>query len=506
MPDVANEAPNIPVGAPPSHLRAYIDDLNRSIKMNKPIDSQNGPLEPLSSSTSSDTLDTPSTKPHILIVDDNQHNLSYLAALLSLNDYAPSKAIDGHQALEFLKTEKPDLILLDIMMPGMDGFETCRMIKSNPGTNAIPIIFLTALSETEDLVKGLNVGAVDYVVKPVNQDELLARIATHVELSQTKENLRRNNQKLKDKEEKILYLNDLLSQKVAEKSEKLELVQEKLLLNEYKSEIAEFTTGTLHNVKNMLNSVKISAELVLETGKGSEAMLAFNQANGLLKENLDDLEDFICRDPKGMKLMTYYLKIEQALREEKELLAKEFRSIGDKVDSIARMIDAQQSHRRGGIETQPVELHQIIDDTIITQQNLLETQEITLEKTYCPSVVVNIHKPKFMHVLINLLRNAQDAMAELPASERIIQIKTEIQKPFVRISVSDRGEGINQTDLPRLFLRGYTTKKTGHGYGLYSSKSYLNEMNGEITAHSEGSNKGSRFIIHLPLSATNEIG
>lgn len=469
-----------------------------SPKNNKIADSN-----PISTSEVKDISSQKISTPRILVVDDNDHNLNFLAALLSHNDYEPAKAISGLEAIEYLKTEKPDLILLDIMMPGLDGFDTCRMIKSNPETNAIPIIFLTAKSETEDLVKGFKTGAVDYVVKPVNQDELLARISTHIELSHTKERLSLNNKKLKDREEKIRYLNTLLTEKVAEKSQKLELAREELLLNEYKTEIAEFTTGTLHNVKNMLNSVKISSELVLETGKRSDTMAAFNQANGLLRENLDDLETFICQNPKGKKLMTYYLKIEQALQEEKEQLEKEFLSIGEKVDSIAKMIDAQQSYRRGGLKTQPEELHQVIEDTIITQENLLRDKEITLEKEYCSPVLVNIHKPKFMHVLINLLRNAKDAMAGASQKNRIITIRTEIQKPFVRVSISDVGEGISQELLPQLFLRGFTTKKNGHGYGLHSSKNYLNEMNGEITASSEGTGKGAHFVIHLPISEKN---
>ncbi|MCP4757181.1 MAG: response regulator [Proteobacteria bacterium] len=119
----------------------------------------------------------------ILIVDDNVPNLQFLGKLLEKSSYDPTVVTDGAKALEFLREKLPDLILLDIMMPVMDGFEVCRKIKANSRTKHIPVIFLTAKSETEDIVKGFEVGGVDYVTKPFNIVELLARIKTHVEMS-----------------------------------------------------------------------------------------------------------------------------------------------------------------------------------------------------------------------------------------------------------------------------------------------------------------------------------
>ncbi len=118
----------------------------------------------------------------ILIVDDNPENRKVLGNLLVNEDYEVGVANDGFQALEFLKNSLPDLILLDIMMPGMSGFEVCEKIKSNKSFQHIPIIFLTAKNSTEDIVKGFDVGGVDYVQKPFNSKELLARVKTHLEL------------------------------------------------------------------------------------------------------------------------------------------------------------------------------------------------------------------------------------------------------------------------------------------------------------------------------------
>lgn len=118
----------------------------------------------------------------ILIVDDNPENRKVLGNLLVDEGYEVGVANDGFQALEFLKNSLPDLVLLDVMMPEMTGFEVCEKMKSNKQQRHIPIIFLTAKTSTDDIVKGFDVGGVDYVQKPFNSRELLARVKTHIEL------------------------------------------------------------------------------------------------------------------------------------------------------------------------------------------------------------------------------------------------------------------------------------------------------------------------------------
>jgi DNA-binding response OmpR family regulator len=129
-------------------------------------------------------------KPLVLAVDDNLHNLQLLGKILMDNDYEPAFAENGAQALDFLVRQVPDLILLDIMMPEMDGYEVCRVIKENNRTKDVPVIFLTAKVETEDLVKGFEAGAVDYIKKPFEFTELLVRIKTHIDLKRAREEIK----------------------------------------------------------------------------------------------------------------------------------------------------------------------------------------------------------------------------------------------------------------------------------------------------------------------------
>lgn len=125
---------------------------------------------------------SPSSKPSILLVDDTPTNLEILVQVFDKEGYEVFVATDGESALEQVQSGQPDLILLDVMMPGLDGFETCKRLKTNHHTANIPVIFMTALTETLDKVKGFQAGAVDYVTKPIQHEEVLARVNTHLNL------------------------------------------------------------------------------------------------------------------------------------------------------------------------------------------------------------------------------------------------------------------------------------------------------------------------------------
>ncbi len=132
----------------------------------------------------------------ILIVDDVPENLQVLGQILDAAEYEVSYAMDGQQALDSVAADLPDLVLLDVNMPVMDGYEACTSLKENPETKMIPVIFLTAKTESEDIVKGFDYGAVDYVTKPFQSKELLQRVATHIALKRSREDLERTlNQK-----------------------------------------------------------------------------------------------------------------------------------------------------------------------------------------------------------------------------------------------------------------------------------------------------------------------
>ena len=138
----------------------------------------------------------------IVIVDDKPTNLGVLFDFLTDSGFKVLVAQDGESAIQKVEYAHPDLILLDVMMPGIDGFETCRRLKANPSTQDIPVIFMTALSETVDKVKGFSLGAVDYVTKPVQQEEVRARVTLHLTIRNLQKKLQEQNLQLQKAEEK----------------------------------------------------------------------------------------------------------------------------------------------------------------------------------------------------------------------------------------------------------------------------------------------------------------
>jgi two-component system sensor histidine kinase/response regulator len=174
-------------------------------------------------------------KDTLLIVDDVPANLKVLFTYLRDLGFKLCVAENGEDAIEQVPYAEPDLILLDVMMPGIDGFETCRRLKANKETHSIPVIFMTALSDTVNKVKGFEIGAVDYITKPIQPEEVLARITTHLTLRQQQQTLE----------------------------------QQKLELQQQNSELDAFSHTVAHDLKNPLNTI-------------------FG-LSGLLTEDIDDL-------------------------------------------------------------------------------------------------------------------------------------------------------------------------------------------------------------------------
>lgn len=209
------------------------------------------------------------SKSEVLIVDDESVNLVLISELLT-ESYTIHQANDGSQALQLLTKIKPDLILLDIMMPGIDGYEVCQRIQSNPLTKNIPIIFLTAKTEYSDIVKGFECGGVDYITKPFNMEELSARVSTHIQLKKAKEEIENKNRELeiahkkKDKVFSIVSYN--LKDNLSELVHLLDFIAYDKNSTQDKLEILKTSLGDAsHNTKDLLENLILWSKIHMKS-------------------------------------------------------------------------------------------------------------------------------------------------------------------------------------------------------------------------------------------------
>jgi signal transduction histidine kinase len=287
-----------------------------------------------------------------------------------------------------------------------------------------------------------------------------------------------------------------LEKMVAERTNELREAQKELVEKAHQAGMADIAAGTLHNVGNLLNSVKASVE-AMENVMRVTPLESLTKANKLLGENIDRLDDFILTDPRGKKLMHYYLKIEEPIQDACDQLGQNIKRVMEKIISISDVIAAQQSYAGVGGLTEKVKLADIIEDAITMQTGSISRHKIILVRDYADIPEIFVQKAKLVHILVNLIKNAKDAMIGTAPENKVLALSITRDERAIIIKVKDSGCGIAAENLTKIFSHGFTTKKGGHGFGLHSCANYMKEMGGEIWAESGGVGKGAAFVLEF---------
>ncbi len=427
----------------------------------------------------------------ILVVDDTLINQRLLTTILTKQGFETIGVSDGPAALDAVSTSSPDLILLDIDMPEMSGYEVCERLKKDEQTRDIPVIFISALDSVVDKVKGFSVGGVDYITKPFRMAEVVARIDTHLTLCRLQKQLEAQNSQLRDEiterqrvEKALQEANNLLEQRVENRTAELsrlnKTLQEEIARREKIEKMQAVLKQQLHQTQKMEALGRLAGGVAHDFNNFLMNMVGFSQlaaTRPAAQEDVDLRKDLEQID-KG---------IERAGVLSRRLLAFSRRQVLQlKTQSLNELLEQQSN-----------ELEQLLGP---------DTQLIMRLDPNLKTVKIDTEQIK--RVILNLAANARDAMPH--GGDFIIEtMPVELEAPqfpqysnfksgaYIKLALSDTGNGIEPELLPYIFEPFFTTKPKGDGMGLSTVHGIVSQSEGAITVDSNHF-QGTRFTIYLP--------
>jgi PAS domain S-box-containing protein len=262
--------------------------------------------------------------------------------------------------------------------------------------------------------------------------------------------------------------------------------------------MADVATSVLHNVGNVLNSVNVSADLVADSLKRSRVP-GLGRVVALLREHQGDLAGFVGHDERGKVLPVYLTELSRHLSADQENALRELDCLKSNIDHIKDIVAMQQRYAKLGGVAERIDVTPLVEESMRINAGGFERHAIAVLRNYerVPEIMVDKHR--VLQILVNLLRNAKEACAASPRPDKRVTIGVSRCTSGIQVAVSDNGTGIAPEDMARIFSHGFTTKKTGHGFGLHSGALAAREIGGALRAASEGLGCGATFVLELPL-------
>ncbi len=403
----------------------------------------------------------------VLVTDDNPQNLMVISTMLNTIGVQVRVSRSGDECLKSIRTVKPDLLLLDIHMPGMDGYEVCKIITADEMLNDIPVIFVSALSEEFNKEQAFMCGGVDYITKPYDIKDVELRVKTHLMLKDKAFKLRRALNEIKEKETRLI------------ESEKM-------------AALGVLSAGIAHEINNPVNFISNSFKALK------------NRMNSLVSflPSLSALSSLSKSESGSHSSNTEFLELMDELKED---LPEIYGNISSGLNYISDIVKSLRVY--SGVDT--FEKNEVIVNEIINSALTILVhrykERIGIVKEYGDIPKILSHPAKLNQVIINLLSNSIDAIEDRysdGARGGEIVVST-MQDPdddkFILISIKDNGSGISKENERKIFDPFYTTKEVGKGVGLGLSicRNIINDMDGDISFESDAN--GTIMKIRLPV-------
>ncbi len=424
----------------------------------------------------------------ILVVDDISANLKLLTDILTGQGYRVRPATTGRLALRSVAFRLPDLILLDVKMPDMDGYEVCLALKAEEKSSDIPVIFISALDATKDKVRGFAVGCVDFITKPFQAEEVLARVETHLALRRLQKQLERQNaQLLKESTERV---------KAQQEQKELHV---RLLQAQKLESIGQLAAGIAHEINTPSQFISSNINFLNE---------AFNETSQLI----DIFLELLASVKEGTGTEAQIKGCEELLAHlDWDYLRDEIpRAIIQSAEGIQRVTSIVQAMKEfshpGSKQKVEADLNRIIKTTVAVSKNewkYVATVDVDLD----PELqLVPCLADEMGQVFLNLLVNAAHAIESRlgcnpEGNKGTITLSSRQHDQYVEISVTDTGAGIPEHIQNKIFDPFFTTKEVGRGTGQGLTIAYdviTNKHKGTLVFETTA-NVGTSFIIRLPM-------
>ncbi len=404
----------------------------------------------------------------VFIADDNPRNLSLLSSILEEAGYTVRAAISGGELLEGIELSIPDLVILDIHMPKMDGYEVCEAMKADERYNEIPVIFCSALNESYNIVKGFDAGAVDFISKPFRSEEILARVKTHLTLQQRHTQLK----------------NAL---------ETLKAAQQQLIQTEKMTSVGILTAGIAHQINNPLNYIVNSLEGFKKDFEDIISLVEFYGANE--EQQSPDFQE----KAEALRTEIGYPK----LVEEMKALFDGIYTGSMKVHETIKALQAFTTDTSG--EAVEISVEDEIQRAVLMMENQFNGT-VRLNSSISKLPEIEGRPGTISQVVMQLLQNGLDAIKEKdqPSDNDAVSLKAEITggrgNSQVEIRVHDTGAGMQGTAVEHAFDPFFTTSKTNLRNGLGLTKCYriVTSLGGSLEFDST-EDDGTTVTIRLPL-------